>query len=134
MTLSKTDMEVLGRFDTRLIKSVEEESYTLLHCKYYAPDKYPFGGWVMIHKTTYLVETNNVGESIEMLHAINIPYAPQKHFFKMHGEVLNFVLVFPKIPKHWTAFDLNEEASLGNGFKIQEIRRNLSGIYRVQIH
>ena len=81
---------------------------------------------------TYLVN-HPFGEKIKMTHAINVPLSPECHYFKKVGEVLNFTLIFPKIPLSWDAFDLKELSGELFAFTVKDIERNHSGIYRVEV-
>jgi hypothetical protein len=115
----------------QLSEEVKEEAQTIVHCSYVSKKKYINGGWVNIYPTTFLVHEN---ESIPLIHAINIPVAPQFHVFKRAGELKQFTLVFPKIPQNWTSFSLIEKCDNHNGFVILNIAKNSSGIYEVSLH
>lgn len=119
--------------ETSLLEEQESKGYTIIHCQYTSSCKYVDGGWISIWPTTYLV---NISENtrLQLLHAINIPLAPQKHYFKRKGQLKTFTLIFPAIPKHWTKFSLNERSGSEDGFNVKNITRNNSGIYRVAIN
>ena len=129
---AEIEQKVVIEIDTDLLEGAEEEPFTLLHCKYITSPKYPNGWWINIYKTSYLKHTAS-NETIEMLHAIGIPYAPKKHYLQKFGDALNFTLVFPKIPKHWDNFNFTEICAGEDGLRIKNIKRNNSGIYRVRI-
>lgn len=126
-TIQITKVEVAEQ----LLTSFEEQGFTYLHFKYYAPPKYSDGGWVNIWKTSYIVR----GETeLKLIDAINIPFAPQRHCFSKIGQRLNFVLVFPAIPKDWASFDFFERCERNRiGFSITNICRNNTGIYKLLI-
>jgi hypothetical protein len=42
------------------------------------------------------------------LKAVNIPIAPQKHFFKRCGELLQYTLYFPGLPQETQSIDIIE--------------------------
>ena len=63
---------------------------------------------------------------------IGIPYAPLRHYFKNGGELKQFVLLFPPIPKFWKTFHLVECAGSGS-FRVRDIERKDSGIYHIQL-
>ena len=115
----------------QLAENCKEEAQTFLHCNYVSKRKYINGGWVNIHPTTYLVHGS---ESLPLLHAYNIPFAPQIHVFKKKGELKQFTLVFPPIPKDWESFSMIEECNSDEGFVVSNIKRNNSGVYEVAIH
>jgi hypothetical protein len=68
-----------------------------------------------------------------MLHAINIPIAPQKVFLKNYGDKIVFTLIFPKVPDPWNTFNFVESCIGLNGFFIPRIQRNNSSVYRLKI-
>lgn len=111
--------------------SILSDAYTIIHCRYRAKEKYVNGGWVNIWSSTFL--TNGQGESIKMIHAENVPIAPEKHFFTRAGQVLLFTLFYPSLPSSWSHFDLIEKTDTGNGFTVKRITRNKTGVYRVNV-
>jgi hypothetical protein len=115
-----------------LLVGIDEEAYTILHCKFTTSAMYDAGWWVNIRKTSHLQNRTST-KKLAMLHAIGIPYAPEKHYLKNRGDCLNFTLIFPKIPDHWKAFDFIEDDGTGNGLMASAIKRNRSGIYRVVV-
>ena len=129
---TETEQKVIIEIDTDLLEGAEEEAFTLLHCKYITSPKFQCGWWVNIYKTSYLKHMAS-NETLEMLHAIGIPYAPEKHYLQKFGDSLSFTLVFPKIPKHWDYFNFIEICNGEDGLSINNIKRNNSGIYRVKI-
>jgi len=60
---------------------VEEEAFTIIHCSYWSSFNYINGGWVQMWNTTYL-QNKYSDEKLPLLHAIAVPIAPQKHWFK----------------------------------------------------
>ncbi|MFA6923857.1 MAG: hypothetical protein WC223_06330 [Bacteroidales bacterium] len=113
------------------VTSTEDAPVTMLYCRYTTSPKYNCGWWVNIYKTCILQDTIS-GKSIKMITAINIPYAPSKHFLKKLGDSLTFILVFPRIPKDWVVFDFIEGRS-EDSLSSHGILRNDSGIYRIQV-
>ena len=128
---TNTKEKVVIEIDNEILQSAEEQSYTFLHCKYTTSPEYLDGWWVNIYKTSCLI-CRGANENLEMLHALNIPLAPEKHYFKRFGDTLTFTLIFPKVPKTWNVFDFIEKSG-GGGLRVLGIRRNSSGIYRVAI-
>ncbi|HLP37056.1 hypothetical protein [Lacibacter sp.] len=126
------DLDQLIESDVELSTSIEEQGVTLLHCSYIAPPIYLMGGWVCIWPTTYLVNQNN-SEQVQLIHAINIPMSPERKFFSRSGERFSFTLIFPKLPDDWPVFNLHEYTADNMGFRIRNIQRNNSGVYRLTI-
>lgn len=117
--------------DADTLEQEQENKFTIVHCTYYAKPKYVNGGWVTIWPTTYLVHpvTN---ERLQLQHALSVPVAPERHFFKRAGECKKFTLIFPQVPEDWTTFHLKEFCDSGSGFYVFDLPRNEQGIYRVQ--
>lgn len=115
---------------SELLEQTEESSFTVLHCKYTTSPRFTGGWWVNIWNTSYLTSG---GENLPLLHAVNIPLAPQKHYLKYFGASLRFALFFPNVPEHWSRFDFIERCGSHEGFAVRGIKRNDSGIYRVTI-
>ena len=82
MTTS-VDVEIVVADDR--LTSYEEEGYTYLHCTFYTSPKYTSGWWVNIFKTSYIVNSLE-NERLELLQAINIPFAPERHYLKKLGD------------------------------------------------
>jgi hypothetical protein len=100
-TLKYTSIEV----SNDLLASFEEEGYTYLHCTYITSTRYSSGWWVNICQDSFLT---NGKEEIKMLKAMNIPLSPKKHYLKKFGDSLQFVLIFPAVPKSWDTFNFLE--------------------------
>jgi hypothetical protein len=112
-------------------KAANADGQTMLYCRYISKTYYQNGGWVNIDEDTYL-ENAHTFERIDLTHAIGIPLSPHRHFFKNGGELKQFVLLFPPIPKFWKTFHLVERAGAGS-FRVRDIERNNSGIYHIQL-
>lgn len=110
----------------------EEQAYTFIHCRYTTSPVYDSGWWVNIGSMSF-IQNKISGEKLNMVMAINIPYAPQKHYLKNLGDTLSFILVFPQIPKDWLVFNFIEDSSK-NSFKSYGITRNDIGIYRIEFN
>ena len=121
-----TDESLLEDFLTK----EKEDSQTTVFCNYISKNKYVNGGWVNIQPTTFLVSDN---DSLSLLHAINVPVAPDKHHFEKAGQHKRFELIFPALPKSWISFDFVESCSSGDGFVVENISRNNTGIYEIHL-
>lgn len=111
---------------------LEEAGYTLLHCTYVAKSLYVNGGWVNIWPNTWL-EQDTTGDRLTLLHALGIPLAPARYYFKAACQVKRFTLVFPQLPESWDYFTLKEQTDTGLGFVVSDIRRNGWGVYHVTL-
>jgi len=114
----------------QLEESFKQEAQTIIHCKYVSKRKYINGGWVNIYPTTYLV---NKEQSLPLLHAENIPLAPNRHDFNKPGELKQFILLFPAVPSEWEYFSIIEKCRDSNGFIVSNIKRNNIGVYEISI-
>lgn len=124
--------ETSERIAHQLARNAEECGQTILHCTYISKQKYVNGGWVNIWPTTYLVDENNL-IFISLLHADGVPMSPEKHYFKKPGEVFQFTLLFPGLPKDWKKFSFREMTGSLKGFTIDNIPRNETGVYHVHL-
>ena len=111
---------------------IELKSYTMLYCAYTTSPKFSSDWWCNILISSYLINTTT-GESLKLIKAINIPYSPKRHYLKKIGESLNFILVFPQIPKHWNEFVFNENGDGLNNLSSITLKRNSTGIYSTDI-
>ena len=102
---------------------------------YYANNEYINGGWVQIQPQTYIRAVNSETR-YKLLHTINIPLAPQKHYFKSTKDMLFYSLLFPQVPKDVTHIDIIEmEGPGGNWFNFYNVAMEtvLNGIIPVNI-
>lgn len=120
-------VETKVEVDPQLLTGIEEKGFTIVHCDY-CNGRY---AWATIHATTYLLDPLT-SEKVQLLHALNIPVAPQKHYFDRQNEQLNFTLIFPKLPPNWDVFNLVEVAG-ALSFHVPGIPKNNAGVYRVKI-
>ena len=126
-TIVKIDIATIEKIK----EAFPEDGQTIVHCSYVSKNKYANGGWVNIYPTTYLVHQK---EKIQLLHADNIPMAPQIHAFKNAGELKHFTLIFPPVPNDWETFSLIEKSESHSGFIVANIKRNNSGVYEIIVH
>jgi len=112
-----------------VLTEMEEQGFTYLHCTYFTTPIYHGGWWVNIYKSTYLVGDD--GTELPMIHALNIPISPERHYLKKFGDSLTFTLVFPALPKTWKVFHCIEKCSGCDGLSAHNITKNNSGAYRV---
>ena len=130
ITLERTLINDLTHIKTKII--ADQESQTIIHCIHKASAIYINGGWVNIHPNTYL--TSGEGQNpLPLIDAIDIPFSPNKHFYKNSQETKRFTLLFPAIPSSWTKFSLIEESGTENGFIVTDILRNNLGVYHITL-
>ena len=118
--------------DVKTFELTEEKRYTYLNCIYRTNPMYVSDWWVNMHKTAFLKNKEN-GDTIYLIDAINIPFAPARHYLQRKGDSLNFVLIFPHIPKHWQTFDFIEGYS-GSSLSSIGITRNETGVYQITVN
>jgi hypothetical protein len=70
---------------------------------------------------------------IPLEYVIGVPVWPEKHFYKGLGESIGFTLVFCGVPDDWDSFSLIEEGLEGDGFRVEDIKRNDFGVYYVRV-
>jgi hypothetical protein len=92
-----------------------DEHYTRIDFTYISPKKYNSGSWANINPGTY-IRPSGSSKKLYLVKAINIPLAPNKHFFQRCGQVLQFTLLFPALPKSVTEIDIVEKLEGGNYF------------------
>jgi hypothetical protein len=73
----------------------------------YASSIYDQGGWVQIHKQTFIRPVGTASE-LTMIQAINIPVAPVKHYYRNQYDYLAYTLIFPALAKDVKAIDIIE--------------------------
>lgn len=93
-----------------------DDHYTRIDFIYISPKLFINGtSWVQIFNTAY-IRPSGSDKKYSLLKAINIPIAPNKHFFKSSGQVLQFTLLFPALPKTVTEIDIIEKLAAGSYF------------------
>lgn len=124
--LVKPDVEVddLTRIDT----STLDDSFVYVHCNFINTGK---NMMIRIWKTTFLVDDLSATRS-KLLHAENISIAPHWTPIPVGGKY-SFLLIFSGLPKSCKQFDLKEEISQPGGFYIQNISRNESDVYHLEL-
>lgn len=106
-------------------KSKENKSFTVIDFIHFANPMYLNGGWVSISDKTF-IRPSGSDIRLKIIKAYNIPFSPQKHFYRNKHDKLWFTLVFPGLPNDCSHFDFIEGYSSKNNFNfytvpIQEI-------------
>ena len=92
-----------------------DDDFTRIDFVYIAPKQYINGGWIQMDSGCFI---RPIGSEIcyKMVSAINIPLAPSKYYFKSKGQVHNFSLLFPPMPKSVKQIDIIERLTEGTYF------------------
>lgn len=106
----------------------EEESQVIVHIHY---KESSFANQLRIWKTTYLFPKES-DVSCPLIHFENITLSPEWTEVKP-GESLNFTLIFKGLPKDCKAFDLIEVIPQPGAFVANNIQRNQTDVYHLQM-
>jgi len=92
-----------------------DDDFTRIDFVYIAPTYYKNGGWIQIDSECYI---RPIGYDVcyKMIRAINIPITPARYFFKSKGQVHQFTLLFPALPKSVKQIDIIERLAEGTYF------------------
>lgn len=103
--------------ETEILSIELDENFTRIDFIYYAPAHYQNGGWVQISRNTYIRPVGTT-QKLNLVTAINIPIAPNKHYFTVPKQMLAYTLYFPALPKNCKAIDIVEcdGGFIGNWF------------------
>lgn len=104
-----------------------EEKVTIVHCTYVFADS-PAPAAIRIWPTTYLVQDD--GKRKKLLQAFNIASFPE---WKLVNSGHRFTLIFEGLDKDCKVFDLLEDIPEPGGFKIENIQRNNTDVYWLNI-
>ena len=112
--------------DFRLQTEVSLEKSTIVHCR--LSGDYDFPAAIRIWPTTFLVQDNS--DRKKLLHAYNIAPYPN---WKIVNEGHVFTLVFEGLDKNCLLFDLIEDIPEFGGFTFENIKRNDTDVYWVDV-
>ena len=113
--------QALNHNSKHRVKSIElNDEFTRIDFIYRSPDLYINGGWIQIDKNSYIRSVDS-DQKHRLVQAINIPYAPQKHYFKRKGQFHTYSLIFPPLPKETKAIDIIEKEAPGTYFNFYDI-------------
>jgi hypothetical protein len=119
------------KFDDKLkneiLSQIHEEKAVIVHCTYHAD----IDGGIRIWKSTFLIDKAS-GVRSTMHHAENITIAPEWTYVP-EGKTYRFTLIFAPLPQSCEFFDLLEDIPQAGGFFVQNIKRNRSDVYHVNI-
>jgi hypothetical protein len=121
----KVDVETLTRIDPATL----EDSFVYVHCYFHNTSKDML---IRIWKTTFLLDKGS-GSRSQLVHAENISIAPVWTQIPNQG-TYSFLLIFNGLPKSCQLFDLVEDIPQPGGFFFQDIARNETDVYHVNIN
>jgi hypothetical protein len=110
-----------------VLSQIQEEKVVIVHCSC----KSPIDSGIRIWKTTVLIDKAS-GNRSTLHHAENITVAPEWTNIQA-GKTFRFTLIFAPLPKSCEYFDLLEDIPEAGGFFIQNIKRNKSDVYHINI-
>lgn len=115
-TLLETDVEV------------QQDSHVYVHCYFNNPG---MDMLIRIWRSTYLVD-NGSSYRAKLVHAENISFAPQWTMIP-DRKSFRFLLIFEGLPKSCITFNLLEDIPQAGGFFVENISRNETDVYHVDI-
>jgi hypothetical protein len=124
-TKPEVDVETLTRIDPATL----EDSYVYVHCYFHNTSQDML---IRIWKTTFLIDKSS-GSKSQLVHAENISIAPVWTQIPNQG-TYSFLLIFTGLPKSCKLFDLVEDIPQPGGFFFQNIARNETDVYHVNIN
>jgi hypothetical protein len=124
ITKPEIDVEALARIESNTL----DDSFVYVHC--YFKNKWE-NMLIRIWKTTFLVDRFSATRS-KLIHVENISMAPVWTQIP-DGGVYSFLLIFSGLPKSCKQFDLLEEIPEPGGFFIQNISRNETDVYHIDV-
>jgi hypothetical protein len=121
------DVKLDKRLKDELLAGMLQEGPVIIHCSFFA--NYEIG--IRIWNSTFLVDKES-GNRSPIHHAENITVAPEWTLVP-EGSTARFTLIFAPLSKTCELFDLLEDIPESGGFFIQNIKRNKSDMYHVNI-
>ena len=126
---AKTRPEVEVETVTATETTVLEDSFVYVHCYFHNTYKDML---IRIWKTTFLIDRAS-GTRSQLVHAENISIAPLWTQIP-DNKTYNFLLIFSGLPRSCQFFDLVEEISQPGGFLIENISRNETDVYHIDLN
>ena len=112
----------------KLLNQVQEESQVIVHCTYTGSMN---SDRIRIWASTFLYAKDSSHKS-ELIHVENITMYPM-WMDVANGQTINFTLIFSGLPKHCKLFDMVENIPEPGGFVFENIVRNNSDVYTLEI-
>jgi hypothetical protein len=123
-TKPAVDIDTLHAIDTDML----EDSFVYVHCYFRNTYKDML---IRIWRTTYLVDRTS-GSRSKLVHAENISFAPVWTQIP-DGKTYSFLLIFSALPKSCQLFDMIEDIPQAGGFFIENISRNQTDVYHIDL-
>jgi hypothetical protein len=129
---TKEAPQVRPAVDAEVLESISAETlhdgYVYVHCHFQNEWQ---DALIRIWKTTFLIDRVS-GSRSKLIHVENISFAPVWTTItdqKTH----TFLLIFEALPKSCKLFDLVEEISQPGGFHVENIHRNPTDVYHIDL-
>jgi len=106
------------------INKIEFSEQTRIEFYYKPPSRYDKGGWIQIDGETYITTDGGITK-LKLIESVDIPIAPEKHYFTEANTTHIFWLIFPKISPKIKTLDIierNEPGSYFNFFQLDLTR------------
>lgn len=128
ISILKPEVKIDKLFRQKLLNQVQEESQVIVHCSYtgsFNSDR------IRIWASTFLYAKDSSHKS-ELILAENITMYPT-WMDVGYRQTINFTLIFSGLPKHCKLFDMIENIPESGGFVFENIVRNSSDVYSLEI-
>ena len=112
----------------KLLYQLQEESQVIVNCKYTGSMN---SDRIRIWASTFLYAKDSSHKS-ELIHVENIAMYPTWMHVDLF-QTVNFTLIFSGLPKHCKLFDMIENIPEPGGFVFENIVRNNSDVYLLEI-
>jgi hypothetical protein len=126
-TTTAPTVRIDDKLKDEILSQIQEEKAVIVHCTYNAI----IDGGIRIWSSTFLIDKAS-GDRSTMHHAENISIAPE-WTYAPEGKTCRFTLIFSPLSKSCEFFDLLEDIPQAGGFFVQNIKRNKSDVYHVNI-
>ena len=108
--------------ETLRINKIEFSEQTPIEFFYKPPNHYDKGGWIQIDGDTYIT-TDGGKTKLKLIESVDIPIAPEKHYFTEANATHIFSLIFPKISPKVKTLDVIERNEPGTYFNLYQLDR-----------
>jgi len=126
--VKKPKTRVDSSIKRKLKELIKPEGQVVVHCMVKSPS---YGVMIRIWKSTFLIPKGS-NQRCSMLHHENISLYPQWMSIP-GGTIHRFTLIFEPLPSSCTLFNLEEIIPDTGGFSVQDIVRNKSDVYHVDL-